>query len=164
MQDERKLEVEAFCQRLHEVMSEKNFDQADIIKRTGANKSNVSQWYNGKTKPRSKNIKKLAHLFSCNSYWLDTGKGPKLPAPPKATSTGHSINNSGASVRGKNIGKISIGNVNEGRENTKSVQETQPAELSDFEWQLIQDMRQYWPPARWKVLADELEEEKKKYR
>lgn len=71
---------------------------------------------------------------------------------------GQAVTSTGtATVEAKGCGQININS------NLKTGQGGNLLEVTEFERQLILDMRKYFPPARWESLAAEIKEEKKKY-
>lgn len=66
-----------FQTRLKQIMFFKRIRQADIVERTGFQKSNVSRYVAGKTKPNGEALAKLAAALGVSPEWL-IGEGPDL--------------------------------------------------------------------------------------
>lgn len=59
--------------RIRECMAQRNIQAKDIVERTGLTKGTVSQWVNGQTSPRGKNLKLLAKALGTSPEWLMFG-------------------------------------------------------------------------------------------
>ena len=66
-----------FQTRLKQIMFFKRIRQADIVERAGFQKSNVSRYVTGKTKPNGEALAKLAAALGVSPEWL-IGEGPDL--------------------------------------------------------------------------------------
>jgi len=60
--------------RINQRMADLKIKQIDIVNFTGAGKSLVNQWTNGKTVPGKKYLLKLCGLLQCDPEWLLEGK------------------------------------------------------------------------------------------
>lgn len=73
--DKQNADAYMFSKRLQVVMYDKKISQADIVGKTGTNKSTMSLWFNGHVKPNSKSIRMLAEFIGCEYEWLSSGEG-----------------------------------------------------------------------------------------
>lgn len=61
-----------FSTKLKKLMTEKHITQAELAARSGLTKASISQYVNGKNKPKDKAIKALAAAFEVSeSYLID---------------------------------------------------------------------------------------------
>ena len=63
---------EIYCK----LRDEKGLKDADIVKATGITKSTFSDWKNGRSKPKSEKLQKIADFFEVSIDYLQTGKEP----------------------------------------------------------------------------------------
>jgi transcriptional regulator with XRE-family HTH domain len=92
--------MEEINERLKLLASIKKINQIDISNELGIDRSTVSKWWNGKVKPRGKNIRILADYLGCSAEWFASGKG-KMEASSEHYSTSISTNESRANKRAK---------------------------------------------------------------
>lgn len=59
-----------FTNRFKELMDRSDSSQTDLSKIVGFTPQTVSKWYNGKTEPDSKTIKKIANYFNVSTDYL----------------------------------------------------------------------------------------------
>ena len=64
------MKICCFQDRLKELMQINNLRQADIVKRTGLDKSTISYYLNGKREPAQDNIFIIAQAFNVDPAWL----------------------------------------------------------------------------------------------
>lgn len=57
-------------QRLQELMEMYNLKQADVVKKTGLDKSTISYYLSGKREPAQDNIFTIANAFDVNPAWV----------------------------------------------------------------------------------------------
>ncbi|WP_286237953.1 S24 family peptidase [Neptuniibacter halophilus] len=62
-------------ERIQQRMAELGLKSVDIVNRTQLSKGAISQWLNGHTKPRGKNLDLLAEVLRCTPEWLQFGVG-----------------------------------------------------------------------------------------
>lgn len=66
-----------FQTRLRQIMFFKKISQTELVEKTGLQKSNVSRYFTGKTKPNGKALTKIASVLGVDPSWL-VGEGPDL--------------------------------------------------------------------------------------
>ncbi|NCD13673.1 MAG: hypothetical protein EOL92_00385 [Bacteroidia bacterium] len=104
----------------------------------------------------------LGKFPDINAEWLMSGTGEPLKKyNAGTTATGQAINTGPATVNGRGIGKVYIASVVETQPTRK--EDENSIQVTDFERQVIEGMRKYFPLARWEAIAAEIEAEKKKY-
>lgn len=69
--------MDKFHTRLRQVMLFKGIRQADIVERTGIEKSKISRYVNGHNKPNAAALTKLAEALDVTPSWL-IGEGDNL--------------------------------------------------------------------------------------
>lgn len=80
--------MEEINERFKLLASIKKINQIDISNELGIDRSTVSKWWNGKVKPRGKNIRILADYFGCDAEWFASGKGTmEISGKPHPAST-----------------------------------------------------------------------------
>lgn len=62
--------MEAFSKRLKETLEMKNIKQTDLAKRTGLDKSLISNYVSGKYKAKSTNLYLIAKALNVSEAWL----------------------------------------------------------------------------------------------
>lgn len=62
--------MESFSQRLKETLEMKNIKQTDLAKRTGLDKSLISNYVSGKYKAKSTNLYLIAKALNVSEAWL----------------------------------------------------------------------------------------------
>jgi transcriptional regulator with XRE-family HTH domain len=62
--------VSSFTTRIQELLNRFNFTQADIVRKTGLNKSIVSRYCAGKAQPKTETLNLIATKFFVNPLWL----------------------------------------------------------------------------------------------
>ena len=67
-------------ERIQQRLYELDLKSVDIVSRTGLSKGTISQWLNGHTKPRGKNLDLLADVLRCTPEWLQFGVGVETEA------------------------------------------------------------------------------------
>jgi SOS-response transcriptional repressor LexA len=70
---QQKKEHATFAARLHYLLAEKHWDQVDLVRESGIDKSTISLWLSGKRKPRANSIRRLCRIFNCDFGWLRDG-------------------------------------------------------------------------------------------
>lgn len=68
-------------EKIQRITAKKGISRGDIIEATGANKSTVSTWFSGVSKPSSKHINKLCRLLECDPDWLLDDLAPYYQLP-----------------------------------------------------------------------------------
>lgn len=71
-----------FSRRLERLAKDNNITQAIIHRETGAAKSSISSWFNGRAEPHLKHIAPLAKILNTTTDELITGNKP--PHPPQS--------------------------------------------------------------------------------
>lgn len=66
-------------EKIQRITAKKGISRGDIIEATGANKSTVSTWFSGISKPSSAYINKLCRLLGCEPDWLLDDLTPYYP-------------------------------------------------------------------------------------
>jgi len=61
---------EIYCK----LRNEKGLKDADVVKETGITKSTFSDWKNGRSKPKTEKLQKIADLFGVSLHYLTTGE------------------------------------------------------------------------------------------
>ena len=74
--------------RLLEMMQILNISQTDIVKRTGVQKSSLSNYVNGKRTPTQDQLSKIADPYGINPAWL-MGYDVPMKTPKSVTISGH---------------------------------------------------------------------------
>lgn len=64
--------------RIQQRMTELGYKSVDVVNRIGLSKGTVSQWLNGHTKPRGKNLLSLSDILRCTPEWLQFGVGQDI--------------------------------------------------------------------------------------
>lgn len=62
--------ISDFKTRFQEALDDNNYKAADIAEKLDISRSTVSQWANGKTKPKRDRLLQVANLLSVNPSWL----------------------------------------------------------------------------------------------
>lgn len=62
--------VDTFQNRLKDVMYRRQIKQNDLVSLTGINKSIISKYVNGLSKPKNDNLLLLAKALNTNEAWL----------------------------------------------------------------------------------------------
>ena len=60
----------SFKERLEEALSKANMNQEMLSLKTNINKGLITQWKNGKAKPKIENARKMAEVLGCDPDWL----------------------------------------------------------------------------------------------
>lgn len=61
---------EKFIERLNSILQKRNLSQADLSKMTGIRSSSISDWLNGKYKPKQDKISIIAEALNVSPVWL----------------------------------------------------------------------------------------------
>lgn len=77
----------ALWKRITTALSEAGLStkQVDIAKLCGVKPPSVYEWRRGKSTPSKKNLYTIAVAASVSVEWLETGRGPKHPEPPRGS-------------------------------------------------------------------------------
>jgi len=63
--------------RILELIEEQGIKPIDLVNAIKINKSAITEWKQGKSKPGTDAVIKIAEYFSVTTDWILTGKGPK---------------------------------------------------------------------------------------
>lgn len=64
------MESTIITERLREALQQKNMRQADLVVKTGIDKSQISSYLSGRYRPKQENLTLLARALDVNEYWL----------------------------------------------------------------------------------------------
>lgn len=62
--------ISTFTQRLKEAMSDKGFNQADLVRATGIERSRISFYCSGRNNPKPEPLEAIAKALGVNPVWL----------------------------------------------------------------------------------------------
>lgn len=64
--------------RIHNILSHFGINQKDFADKIGVSTGNVTEWFKGRSKPKTEAITKICETFNINANWLLTGTGAML--------------------------------------------------------------------------------------